>query len=373
MKRICFVTAAIAVFSAGCGGERMVSPTSSSAVLFSVTVTSTPVSASTTQLTATARYSDSSSRDVTSVASWESSDATIATVSTTGLVTALKSGTVEIGATFEQVRGIIRLSFGVTPSGPVYVISGLVYEAPPNNTFPIQFAKVEIADGPNAGKSAMTDRDGRYALTGIEPGTATLRATKPDYETAEHAVTVAGDTRYDFSLRPEPQAPSPLTVVISEFRTRGPKGVSDEFIELRNDAASPVDIGGWRIAASSSVGSLDLVGIMPSGVTLGPGCRYLITNSTAYSGTTAGDLTSVVGLMDDGGLALLRADSSYSDRVGMSLGSAFREGVPLAPFNQSADDRSYARNGPDTNDNGRDFSPLSPSNPQNRGSTCSGK
>ena len=45
------------------------------------------------------------------------------------------------------------------------------------------------------------------------------------------------------------------TVVISEFRTRGPNGGNDEFIELYNLSTSPVNIGGWRIRGSCSPGS----------------------------------------------------------------------------------------------------------------------
>src|SRR5438046_1821644 len=45
-------------------------------------------------------------------------------------------------------------------------------------------------------------------------------------------------------------------VVISEFRTRGPNGASDEFIELYNNSDSPADISGWKINGSSSTGTI---------------------------------------------------------------------------------------------------------------------
>src|SRR5438874_7200462 len=44
------------------------------------------------------------------------------------------------------------------------------------------------------------------------------------------------------------------TVVISEFRVRGPNGGSDEFIELYNVTNGPINIGGWKINGSSSTG-----------------------------------------------------------------------------------------------------------------------
>lgn len=40
---------------------------------------------------------------------------------------------------------------------------------------------------------------------------------------------------------------SSSSVVISEFRTRGPNGGNDEFIELYNGSSSPVAIGGWEV------------------------------------------------------------------------------------------------------------------------------
>jgi hypothetical protein len=44
------------------------------------------------------------------------------------------------------------------------------------------------------------------------------------------------------------QSAPPNEIVISEFRTRGPAGGNDEFVELRNRSAVPVEISGWRAA-----------------------------------------------------------------------------------------------------------------------------
>ena len=48
------------------------------------------------------------------------------------------------------------------------------------------------------------------------------------------------------------QSAPPNEVVISEFRTRGPVGGNDEFVELRNASAAPVDISGWRLQGCAS-------------------------------------------------------------------------------------------------------------------------
>ena len=45
---------------------------------------------------------------------------------------------------------------------------------------------------------------------------------------------------------------SSSSVVISEFRTRGPAGGNDEFVEIYNLSAAPVDISGWWRATTSA-------------------------------------------------------------------------------------------------------------------------
>lgn len=62
---------------------------------------SAPAVGKTAQLNAVAQMSDGSSKDVTSQAAWTSSDATIATVSSTGLLSGVASGPVTITATYQ--------------------------------------------------------------------------------------------------------------------------------------------------------------------------------------------------------------------------------------------------------------------------------
>ena len=59
----------------------------------------------TSQLVASATLSNGESREVTSVAVWESSDTTVVTVSPSGLVTARDFGVADIHATYEEVTG----------------------------------------------------------------------------------------------------------------------------------------------------------------------------------------------------------------------------------------------------------------------------
>ena len=67
-------------------------------------------SGATEQLTASAVYTDNSTKLITSQAAWQSSDPTVATVSASGLLTALKSGNVTVTATWNSISGTVGVS-----------------------------------------------------------------------------------------------------------------------------------------------------------------------------------------------------------------------------------------------------------------------
>jgi predicted extracellular nuclease len=169
-------------------------------------------------------------------------------------------------------------------------------------------------------------------------------------------------------------------VVISEFRVRGPSGGSDEFVELYNAASAPVDLGGWKLNGSNNAGTTATRSTIPAGTTIPAHGHYLLTNSSTsggpYSGTVAGDRTYATGITDDGGIAILRPDNSVADQVGLSSGSAYKEGTPLTGLGATNANRSYERrpggaagSGTDTDDNGADFQLITPSDPQDLAST----
>jgi uncharacterized protein len=163
------------------------------------------------------------------------------------------------------------------------------------------------------------------------------------------------------------------TVVISEFRTRGPLGGNDEFIELYNLTSSPINISGWKINGSNATAGTSTRLTIGSGVMIPAHGHFLATNSNTngYSGSVPGDQTYSVGVTDDGGIALLNTSSTIVDQVGMSAGSAYKEGTTLTPLTTNVD-RGYERkpggalgSGQDTDDNANDFQVLAPSDPQN--------
>lgn len=83
----------------------------------------------TVQLTTRATYSDSTTKDVTSQTAWSSSSTAVASVSTSGLVTALASGSATIQASYQNRTASKVVTVAIPDAdwvflGPVYTSSG---------------------------------------------------------------------------------------------------------------------------------------------------------------------------------------------------------------------------------------------------------
>lgn len=189
-------------------------------------------------------------------------------------------------------------------------------------------------------------------------------------------------------LPPESRAKSP-NVVISEFRTFGPRGSSDEFIELYNLSQFSVDISGWEIWSSNPSGGSNRMFFINSGTIIGPGCYFLLTNSNStpvagpYSGPVPGDQTYTSRLLGaGGGVALIMRQGTQGiiiDQAGTSPTTTFLEGTAL-PTQTSANWTYERKPGgsegsyQDTDDNANDFIVTQAldgaGNPQNSQSGC---
>jgi hypothetical protein len=178
----------------------------------------------------------------------------------------------------------------------------------------------------------------------------------------------------------QPAAAVSTTVVISEFRTRGP-GVApdfltadDQFIELYNLSPVAVDIHGYSINTWDPVNDvwLGIAQIADSidpdlPIMLQPFGHYLIVNGSGYSGATDPDAGFFAPIPADAvGIALIGADGlTVVDAVATIGGvNPYQEGGILTPM-ASDIDQSYERlpatvnlghiNTADTDDNSADF------------------
>jgi hypothetical protein len=188
---------------AGCGGGSSPppAPTPTPPTVTGVSVTGAagaPTVGDTAQLTATAAFSDGSSQSVTSQAAWESSNPAVATVSASGLATFLAAGDSDLKATFRGTTGTSRVTVA-TKAPPRFQLSGRITES--GTTKLVTGATVTIVDGPDAGRSAVTDAGGMYMLTAITTGSFSLRATRSDFETQTVPVSLTKDSSVDFALK----------------------------------------------------------------------------------------------------------------------------------------------------------------------------
>ncbi len=205
MTRLCFagVVSAVLTTFAACAGNTTSSPASPTPVagLFEVRVTSGTMTDTTIQLSATARFVDGSSRDVTSSATWVSSDTSLATVSPTGLVTAVGSGSVDARATYQGVTGTLTMQVG----RPIqrFGVSGVVREVGAGGGG-LAGVRLEIVRGPGAGSVATSDDSGSFRLGGVM-GMVDITASKPGYiDWRLQNLTVDRDMRMDVGIYPTP-------------------------------------------------------------------------------------------------------------------------------------------------------------------------
>lgn len=205
--------------------------------------------------------------------------------------------------------------------------------------------------------------------------------------------------------RVSPSTPAPSTtgsLIISEFRVRGPQGPRDEFVELYNPGTSPLVVttsdgsDGWALAYSADGTTITAVTTIPVGTVIPAKGHFLFTGnqinpipaSAVYSLTNApntafrdsgGDTGYAIDNPDNGGFAIFKtsipanfAVGTRMDSVGFSTIAAglFREGAGLTPISttsptgQASHIRFIGRFGEphDTGANEADFIYINPVN-----------
>jgi hypothetical protein len=147
----------------------------------------------TSQLSATAMFTDGTTRDVTNETRWSSTEPSVVSVSPTGLLTVLRLGATVITAQYSNLAD--RVSVRPTPPG-TFVIAGWVREPGQGG-----IVDAKVTDTVSF-MTASTDAGGDYRLVSLPRGETHLRFEKEGYETAElDATQTNGDASMQRMIR----------------------------------------------------------------------------------------------------------------------------------------------------------------------------
>ncbi|HWO02921.1 MAG TPA: lamin tail domain-containing protein [Blastocatellia bacterium] len=147
-------------------------------------------------------------------------------------------------------------------------------------------------------------------------------------------------------------------VVINEFRTNGPNGADDEFIELVNGSDSVVNVHGWQVIVLNGFTESTRIPVPSISLPLG---AHLLLSGPRYSGAAKGDWLYNQGIADNCSIRLWDAAGLVVDAVSTEVG--FSEEGGTLPIIDRNEDWSYERVR-DTDHNDQDFRLISPSHPR---------
>lgn len=122
------------------------------------------------------------------------------------------------GSTTPSAPSAVQLPW---PESVTLTVSGSARDAESNAG--IAGVQVQVASGPDLGKSTMTDAAGNYSLTGVKVGFFLVRFTHGGFEIVERTLSAMQDTRLDVRLRRgascmAPPAPTGFRATVSGTR-----------------------------------------------------------------------------------------------------------------------------------------------------------
>jgi len=194
----------LAIVLTGCGSDGPRNPIApqppapSGATVASISVTAAPTGDTTFQMTATARMSDGTSDNITTRAAWTSSDTSIATVTSAGVVTVVRTGPFDVRASYQGVSGSLHLD----GKAKALAISGVVRAAAPDAK-PVAGASVRLLDA--TGTMTTTDDRGAFMFAQMPAGRHLVEITKDGYQVWESEIIIADrDAQLTVDLYPTP-------------------------------------------------------------------------------------------------------------------------------------------------------------------------
>jgi uncharacterized protein YjdB len=330
---VCSLTLWVACGSKGGGSASF----SSAASLSSLQVTPAALSiatGATQQFTATGKFSDGSSKDVTSSVQWSSTAATVASVSSNGLATGVAAGVVTVTAQSGTVKGTASLtitspllqpslvSLQVTPSNVSIAVAG-TQQFTAKGTFSDNSTKDMTSSVTwSSSDSTFATINGAGLGTGVAAGVVTVTAQSGTV-TGTASLTITGPLQQP-SLVSLQVTPSNVSIAVAATQQFTAKGTfsdnstkdmtssvtwssSDSTFATSNSAGLGVAVGVLTVTAQSGSvqGTADLTvtnaAANLASLTLSPLASSIPVNTTqqftatgSYSGGSSRDLTALV-------------------------------------------------------------------------------
>ena len=211
------LVAVIVALASACGS----STTTPGATVSSVTVSgAAPGVGATAQFSATATLSNGTTQAATAQATWSTSNASVATVNSAGLVTGVGAGEADITATYQSTTGRLHVTIA-SQAVATFTVSGSVSDGTSGGMLPN--ITIQITDSGGVSRSAVTGSTGAFSIGGLPAGSATLTASAVSYQTTTRTLAIAADTRVDIVL-PRVACTLTLTPATFSFRSSGGTG-----------------------------------------------------------------------------------------------------------------------------------------------------
>lgn len=272
---------------AGCAGSAAsIAPKSLTAIAITPAQPSLTAGA-TQQLTATGTYSDGSSADISSSANWASSAASVATVNSSGTLTAVAAGSATVTASLGNISGTATVqvsapapvlsSISITPSAAT-VTAGSTQQFAATGTYSDGSTQNLSATATwTTSNAALATVTSSGLATAVAPGSATLTATLSGVS-GSAALTVAAPP------------PSLTSITVTPADPAFPDGSTQQF----SATATYSDGSTSDISASASWSSSDMSIATISSSGLATGVASGSTTITAALNSISGSTTATI-------------------------------------------------------------------------------
>lgn len=323
------VVASLALWS-GCGANNT-SQTAPTPTLVSIQVAASSTNlivGQTEQLKATGKYSDNSTKDLTSSVTWNLSPAGVASVSATGMLAVSSNGTVSVTATFDSVSGSLNftiaprlVSISITPGSTTiaratqqqFIANGTYSDGSVQNIT----ATVQWKSSSTAVATISNTAPTRGLAVGVSgPATTTITATSGTIS-ATASLTVSSATATVVTVSPNPAA---VALFVSQQFTATATFTDGSTQDI-------TDVATWA-SSEPLVASVTATGLVAAKQTTTPTSANPIVNISATFESVSGNASLSINSRDLVSISIQPANDSIAQgtKVQFTATGTFSDG-----------------------------------------------